>query len=151
MSRFTSKRPENSFCYRCDEIRLGEFDLGGVLYHGNYFHLYEFAREALLREIGLPYPEIYQSGAHLIVAATSQEFLRPLRYGDSIVEYLWIEDLRRTSLTVHYEIELEGPNSSVIHRATTTLVYVSKQNDDFRPTPLPDRLKQGFQRFEKTQ
>ena len=44
--------PKNAFRLSAIEPRLGEFDLGGVLYHARYFHIYEDARERLLKEIG---------------------------------------------------------------------------------------------------
>jgi acyl-CoA thioesterase FadM len=38
-------------------VPLFEVDLGQVVYHWNYFHLFESAREDFLRTIGFPYSE----------------------------------------------------------------------------------------------
>ena len=75
--------------------RLGEFDLGGVLYHANYFHLYEKAREAYLESLGLPYPSLVEKGFHLAVTNSEQEFSKPIYYGQELELKLEISERKQ--------------------------------------------------------
>ena len=124
---------------------LAEFDLGGVLYHANYFHLYEAAREALLREAGLPYPQLVQSGCHFALTASSQEFKNPIFYGEKLQLYLWTTALKRTQVTCRYLIETGDENErKVVHLAETKLVFVQKHLQQFKPSRVPEPLFAAF-------
>lgn len=96
------------FAIRGVMLPLSEFDIGGVLYHGNYFHLYERGREEWLRRCGMPYESLVKGGRHLVVTASRQDFLKPLSYGHSIDLFLWVSNLRRASMTIQYAIHYTG-------------------------------------------
>ena len=104
---------------------LGEFDLGGVLYHANYFHLYEQGREALLQQIDFSYSLLVKGGFHLAVVESHQNFIAPITYGQSITLNLWVSDLKKASLVFHYQLAIcadhDAQNSAVkvIHQAWT--------------------------------
>ncbi|MCC6955128.1 MAG: acyl-CoA thioesterase [Deltaproteobacteria bacterium] len=126
------------FVHRIDNIRFGEFDLGGVLYHANYFHLYEEAREAFLRSIGHPYSKIMDDRAHLAIAEAHQEFLRPVRFGTGFSISLSTAELKRSSFRFVYEFSTAD---QPLHRAWTRMVYVQDDATGFRPTALPEPLR----------
>jgi acyl-CoA thioester hydrolase len=130
-----------------DEVRLGEFDLGGVLYHANYFHLYEVARERLLRAGGIPYSALVAEGAHLALTESHQRFLKPIFYGPPLTLSLWTSAVRRASCTFHYRIECGG---SEVHHAWTKHAFVQKafiaaqgggEDFTFNLHPFPDKLR----------
>ena len=142
-------RPSHAFLHEIPNIRLGEFDLGGVLYHANYFHLYEAAREAFLASAGVPYYSLVSNSQHLAIVETSQKFLAPVLYGARLELWLWLTDLKRASVTFNYEL-LAIESKATIHRATTTNVFVELRQGAFKVQPFSAELKQLFQRFSQT-
>ena len=61
-------------------VPLYEVDLGHAVYHGNYFHLLELAREGFLRDLGYPYRRFMDEQLHLTVVEASCSYWRSLRY-----------------------------------------------------------------------
>ncbi len=122
-----------------------EFDAGGVLYHANYFHLYERAREDLLRQGGVPYISLMQSGRHLAINESYQQFLHPVVYGTSLEAAVWVSDLKGASCRFNYEFSEQpdlaatepAEHTAVVHRAWTKHVLVA----GFRPGPFSDDLR----------
>lgn len=116
---------------------LREFDLGGVLYHANYFHLYEKTREAFLEKSGIPYPKLVEEGFHLALTESHQEFLAPIYYGQEIEAVLSVCNLQKTNLIFHYKI-FDG--SALLHKAWTKQVFVEKIKESFKPKRFPTTL-----------
>ncbi len=154
-----ARRKQNNV-YRCSlgVLRLGEFDIAGVLYHANYFHLYEVLRESLFSEHGAPYLDLVQRNAHLAVVESHQEFLRPVRYGDCLSGACWVSELRKTSATVNYEITLcpiEHPatannaeiSNTLLHRAWTRHAYVEPSSGNFKVSRIPEKLVNVLRQF----
>lgn len=124
--------------------RLGEFDLGGVLYHANYFHLYEETREALLRQIGLPYNKLVEDNFHLAVVESSQEFIKPISYGQEVKVILSIQDITRSSAIFYYEI-IDTRTADLLHEAWTKQVFVQRLDNGFKPRRWPEKLLGALQ------
>lgn len=118
---------------------LREFDLGGVLYHANYFHLYEQTREAFLKQAGHPYPKLVEDGFHLAVSESHQEFIKPIYYGQEIKVFLTIDDLKKTSAVFYYEI-IDTATAELLHEAWTKQVFVEKVDGGFKPRRFPASL-----------
>ncbi len=139
-------------------LRLGQFDIAGVLYHANYFHLYEVIRESLFSEHGAPYLELVQRNAHLAVVESHQEFLRPVHYGDCLAGACWVSELRKTGATINYEIALcprQPPatannaeiSNTLLHRAWTRHAYVEPSRGNFKVSRIPQKLVNVLQQF----
>lgn len=135
------------FKHRCSPIRLGEFDLGGVLYHARYFHLYEEAREAFLIANHLPYSQFIAQGQHLAIVESHQSFSGPVRYGDELEIDLWFSELKRSSLKVCYSLSIAPAPTAPIHTAWTRHALVQSGANGFRPTKIGDPLESLVRRF----
>jgi acyl-CoA thioester hydrolase len=131
------------FCFTPDPIRLGEFDLGGVLYHSNYFHIYEQSREALLRSQGLAYSELVTQGQHLAVVESHQRFHRPVEYGMEIQVTLFCDLLKRSSVRINYR--WDTTHAELIHEAWTRHAFVKIQDGKFNISAFPAQLSQIFE------
>lgn len=125
--------------------RFGEFDLGGVLYHANYFHIYEIIREAFLGQGPASYPSLVKQSCHLAVVESRQKFIKPIYYGDAFKSELIISELKRASATVEYRFY----NDQTIHLAQTKLVFVNSSSKAFSVTSLPNDLKDYFRKFKE--
>ena len=138
-----NKFEHHCFKYHCCDLALSEFDLGGVLYHANYFRLFERAREALLTQNQLPYHTLANSGSHLAVLESKQNFLQPVTYGVDLIVTLWVTELKAASVRINYELHLEKENR-LAHRAWMRMVYVEKKEGGFKMQRLPKPLRNIF-------
>jgi acyl-CoA thioester hydrolase len=127
---------------------LEKFDLGGVLYHANYFHLYEQARERFLAEIAkLPYPELVKKGHHLAIVETEVKFRSPVFYGDRLKISLSCSSLRKSSLILNYSIH-NSETSLLLNDSKTKLAFVTQLDGKFRPDKMPKQLQEAFRSIE---
>ncbi len=127
------------------DLRLGEFDLGGVLYHANYFHLYETAREAFLRQGGYPYSKIIENDSQIAIVESHQKFHRPVYFGRPISVRLSISELSKVSLVFDYEIEERQSEKNPVHEASTKCAHVTRVDDIYRVSPFPEQLRALFE------
>jgi len=135
--------PTNAFVYPLPAISLEKFDLGGVLYHANYFHLLEQSREALLAKAGLPYPQLVANKQHLAIVESEQFFLKPIYYGQPIDIAVWSTEVKNSTCTLNYLL-IRDEDSEPVHLARTKLVFVSIKNDSFKPSRIPELLDKAF-------
>ena len=133
-----------AYTLKIDNLRLGEFDLGGVLYHANYFHLYEMAREGLLREGKLPYSQLVENSQHLAIVESHQTFPSPILYGQPLEVLLTTSDLKRSSVVFSYEIKIGG---KTVHTAWTKNVFIENTGFGFKVQSFPEKLKAIFERY----
>ncbi len=140
--------PELSYCHKCAPLRLGLFDLGGVLYHAHYFALLEEAREAVLQANNLPCHELAKNREFLAIAESHQQFIKPILYGDEIKVYLWLSSLRKTSLEMNYLLTAEKNGlETAHHRASTRLVFVTDKSGQLAVAQLPESLRTAFNKY----
>ncbi|MFN8391030.1 MAG: thioesterase family protein [Bdellovibrionota bacterium] len=128
------------FEHTITDLQLAEFDLGGVLYHANYYRLYERAREALLREGGIPYSQLVADGNHLAVVEAHQTFKAPVRYGQPLCIRMWITDLKNSVATFNYEITSADAPDRPLHTGWTKQVFVTIGDNGFRPSRFIGKL-----------
>ncbi len=139
--------PDHAFRCEFADLPLAEFDIGGVLYHANYYRLYERAREALLRHIEAPYPDLVRESRHLTLVEGHQSFLKPITYGQVVVLFLWVSTLGRTSAVFEYLIQ-GAADADPVHRGWTRVAFVEVTADGFATRRLPEGLRQGLARFQ---
>ena len=106
-------------------VRYAETDMMGVVYHGSYIPWLEVGRTQLLKELGLPYRQLEESGFRLPVLEVALKYLRPARYDDLVTivtrlnerpllrirleyEVRRGEELLATGYSVHAFIDLQG-------------------------------------------
>lgn len=144
ISKSLSTRPENAYRLTV-RPQLAEFDLGGVLYHANYFHLYERAREGMLSDGGVSYPALVERHQHLAVTESGQEFLRPVSYGSELSIFAWCSAIKQASVIIWYEIEETSSVAVVLHRAFTKHVLVETEGPEFGIKQFSPELRAIFQ------
>ena len=118
-------------------IPLFEVDMGQAVYHGNYFHLFELAREALLREIGFGYPELVARQLHLAVVEAHCHYRLPVRYADEIEIVTRVTQVRTRSVHFAQELYLQPDN----RLATTAILKLVCINFSGKPVALPPELR----------
>jgi acyl-CoA thioester hydrolase len=107
-------------------VPLYEVDLGHAVYHGNYFHLLELAREGFLRDLGYPYRRFMDQQLHLTVVEASCSYRRSLHYDDLIEVHTGVLWWRRRSMAfaqaIYRDEGEQGP--ALCTRATLNMVCV---------------------------
>jgi len=126
-------------------VPLFEVDLGQAVYHGNYYHLFEQAREAFLRHLGLSYKWLMDRQLHLAVVEATCNYRRSLRYDDLVEIHTAVAWLRRRSLSFVQLVYREEEGVPVLcTRASLNLVCVHFSG---KAKPLPQELVQALARW----
>ncbi len=128
---------DKNFIYPINNIPLGKFDLGGVLYHANYFYLYELAREAFLKHLGHPYTELVKQGFHLAVVESHQQFNKAIFYGDLVEIQLSLSELSKAKICFNYEILSSNVK---IHTAFTKHAFIKSNAGKFSVSRFEEDL-----------
>ena len=124
-------------------IPLEKFDLGGVLYHANYFHLFEQAREKFLELSNLPYPSLVKENSHLAIVKAKVDYVKPIFYGDKIKIELSTSNIKKTNFFFHYKTSHSSTNE-LYTSATTKMAFVK----NLVPTKMPEQLVVALNKVE---
>lgn len=119
-------------------VSYGETDQMGVLYYGEYLHLFERARSQFIRERGMSYAEVERRGVLLPVREACVRYRAPSHFDALIHIHTGIREWRRASLSFVYEV-LDESKSSVLVTGHTQHALVDRQ---FKPHPVPGWLKE---------
>ncbi len=103
-------------------IRYGETDQMGVVYHGNYVQYLEMGRIEWLRNLGISYRDMEESGIMLPVVSISLNYKKSARYDDLIHVKTQLKKLPTVAIEFDYEITDE--NGAIITLATTKLAFI---------------------------
>lgn len=117
-------------------IRYGETDRMGIVYHPNYFHYFEIGRTELMRELGLPYREIEESGVFLVVTEAGCVYKGSVSYDDEISVETWVADVRHATVRFEYEIENLRSEKKIVEGFTT----LAGVNSHMKVVRLPEKL-----------
>ena len=77
------------------------------VYYAHYLVYFEMARSALLREAGLPYPELEERGVMLPVVEAHCRYRQPARY-DDLITVVSSLSIRRSILRIEYRLHRDG-------------------------------------------
>lgn len=80
-------------------VIYGDTDQMGVVYYANYLRWFEKGRTEFLRQLGVPYTSIEDSGLYFPVAEVSCRYHRPARFDDVIIIETTLNALNRASLS----------------------------------------------------
>ena len=126
-------------------VRYGETDQMGYCYYGNYAQYFEVGRVEALREIGMSYRDMEESGIMLPVSSFEVKYYKPALYDDELKIITKLSKVEGCRLLFDYKIENE--NGNVIASAKTTLVFVLKTT--MKPTSPPASFLNLLKSYEK--
>ncbi|MGV8075475.1 MAG: acyl-CoA thioesterase [Syntrophobacteraceae bacterium] len=120
-------------------IPLHEVDLGQGVYHGNYFHLFDLARDSFWRDLGHPYRTLMDQRLHLTIVELSCSYKNALHYDDIIEIHTGVEWLRSRSLAMRQTIyRSDGKESPTLcAEAVFNMVCIRFSG---QPTLIPTEL-----------
>ncbi|MFD1315787.1 acyl-CoA thioesterase [Namhaeicola litoreus] len=114
-------------------VRYGETDQMGYVYYGNYAQYLEVGRVEWLRNLGVSYKSLEESGIMLPVLEMKIRYFNPAKYDD----LLTIETIltKIPSAKIEFDFNVYNENEQLLSRATVQLVFVDMKKN--RPTKAP--------------
>ncbi|MBS3966659.1 MAG: acyl-CoA thioesterase [Truepera sp.] len=102
-------------------VRFAETDQLGVAHHSSYVIWLEAARIEWLRERGLSYRELEESGLSLMVSNLNVEYRQSTRFDDEIDLEVTLQELRSRQLAIGYRLRRR-----LLATATTTHIAADR-------------------------
>ena len=124
-------------------VEFCDVDLGGGLYHPNYYKYLDSARVQALASVGMPFKEFFRIGTALVVVSIESKFTLPAFFEDNLIIETEIIEVGRTSLSLRQQIFSRGfshgeTSLKSIHTSIIVLAHVCLEKK--KATPLPDQL-----------
>src|SRR3954464_3813730 len=85
-------------------VRYGETDQMRYVYYGNYALYYEVARVESLRQLGLTYRELEETGVMLPVIENKSKYLAVAKYDDLLTIVTTLREKPGVKIKFEYEI-----------------------------------------------
>jgi YbgC/YbaW family acyl-CoA thioester hydrolase len=122
------------------EVRFQDIDAAGIVFFPRLVEYLHDAYVAFLAARGCPLPPVLASGSWAApIRHVEAEFLRPLRFGDSVEVALVGAAVRETEFTLGYRIAAGG-RAAAIGRT----LHVTVDRTSFRRIPLPEALAEAL-------
>lgn len=128
-------------------VRYGETDQMGVAYYGNYAQYFEVGRVEALREIGMTYRSMEESGVMLPVSEFSVKYLASAQYDDLITVETSITNV--SGARIRFDYQLFNEENKCLAKAHTVLVFVNKET--MRPIGAPDIFLRILEKYQVIQ
>jgi acyl-CoA thioester hydrolase len=122
-------------------VRYGETDQMGVVYHANYAQYFEVGRTEWLRQFGVTYKQMEESGIMLPVISLNINYKNSAHYDDLLKVKTRLKKMPMAS--IEFEYELSGPEEKLLANGTTVLAFIDMQRK--RPTRCPQYLLDQLQ------
>lgn len=121
-------------------VRFSETDKMGITWHGNYFSWFEMGRTELLRNSGLSYRDLEESGTMFAVVAAECSYKHPAMYDDVLT--LKTRVIKITPIRIEHEYRLFR-NSLLLAVGKTVLASVDSEG---KIKPIPSSIVELFER-----
>jgi len=117
-------------------VRYGETDQMGVVYHGNYAQYLEMGRVEWLREFGISYKAMEESGIILPVISLQLSFKKSAVYDDLITVTTTLK--KTPSVKIEFDYIICNEADEVLVEANTVLAFLDKATK--KPMRCPDYI-----------
>jgi acyl-CoA thioester hydrolase len=124
-------------------VRFAETDAQGVAHHSNYLVWFELARVEYLAEHAGGYNALREQGLEALVVEAHVRYGVPARFDDRLQIHARVRDVRGARFRYEYAITR---GAETIADGWTSHACVDART--FRPTRVPDSLKEAIARAE---
>lgn len=118
-------------------VRYAETDQMGVVYHGNYAQYFEMGRVEWLRNKGVSYKELEESGVMLPVVSLTMNYKKPAVYDEELTVLTKLTYLG--GVKIEFEYEVTNEKGELLTTAHSVLVFVDMKTK--RPISVPKYLE----------
>ena len=123
-------------------VRYQETDRMGIVYHANYLSYFELGRVEWLRNKGLDYARLEDSGVLLPVVNVSISYKAPARYDQLLSVETELVKIGGASLV--FQNKIYDENKRLLVEGNVTLV--ATDSSSFKPIKIPASLLSLIQR-----
>jgi acyl-CoA thioester hydrolase len=116
-------------------VRYAETDRMGLLHHANYVVYFEMGRTELLRQRGVSYREMEDSGHLLVIVEVGCKFKKPAYYDDLLTIRTTVSRVTHVKVVHQYQVLRDG---ALLAEGHSTLACVDR---DGKPQALPDVIR----------
>ena len=122
-------------------VRYSETDQMGVVYHGSYIPFFEMGRVEWLRNKGVSYKSLEESGIALPIVSMSINYKKPARYDDLLT--IKTKFKKYSSVKIEFDCEIFGEQNDLLTTAHFILVFVAMKTG--RPMLPPKEILEIIQ------
>ncbi|MEM1350483.1 MAG: thioesterase family protein [Myxococcota bacterium] len=126
-------------------MRYAECDVQNVVFNARYGDFVDSSFTEFMRATGLEYKAWLERGLDTQVVKLTMEYTAPARFDDIVIAEVECARVGRTSITVATRFLREG-DAGEIQLVTAETIYVLVTSADYRPTPVPDDLRELLER-----
>lgn len=122
-------------------VRYAETDQMGVVYHGNYAQYFEMGRVEWLRNMGVSYKWMEETGIMLPVVSLTMNYKKPARYDDLLSVKTVFK--RQSSVKIEFDYEIYNEQQELLTTGYSMLVFVDMKTGKptIPPSYILDKLK----------
>ena len=117
-------------------VRYSETDQMGVVYHGNYIPYFEIGRVEWLRNKGVSYEIMEESGIALPIVSMNINYKKSARYDELLTVHTVFKS--QTSVKIEFDCSIYNEAEELLTTAQFILVFVSLKTG--RPIAPPDYI-----------
>ena len=125
-------------------VRYSETDQMGVVYHGNYIPYFEIGRVEWLRNKGISYKSMEESGIGLPIVNMNINYKKSAVYDELLTVHTVFKS--QTSVKIEFDCAIYNEANELLTTAQFMLVFVSLKTG--RPTAPPDYILELIKTFE---
>lgn len=128
-------------------VRYREVDPMGRVYHTHFIDYFEAARTELLREMGLAYKDLEESGIIMPVVDLAVQYKSAARYDDLLEILTRVREKPETRVRIEYEVRREG-EEAILVTGHVTLCFVDPGR--LRPIRAPEHFLSMFAQADQS-
>lgn len=125
-------------------VRYSETDQMGVVYHGNYIPYFEIGRVEWLRNKGISYRKMEESGIGLPIVNMNINYKKSAVYDELLTVHTVFKS--QTSVKIEFDCAIYNEAKELLTTAQFLLVFVSLKTG--KPTAPPDYILELLKSFE---
>jgi acyl-CoA thioester hydrolase len=125
-------------------VRYSETDQMGVVYHGNYIPYFEIGRVEWLRNKGISYKSMEESGIALPIVSMNINYKKSARYDELLTVHTVFKS--QTSVKIEFDCAIYNESDELLTTAQFILVFVSLKTG--RPTAPSDYILELLKTME---
>lgn len=125
-------------------VRYAETDQMGVAHHAGYLIYMEEARTRMMADRGCSYAEMERRGIGLPVRKADVRYRRSAFYEEELIVRTRVAGTRAASITFTYELS-RAADGELIATGSTELACVRLDDENRRPIPLPEELRERLE------
>ncbi|MFN8355762.1 MAG: thioesterase family protein [Spirosomataceae bacterium] len=127
-------------------VTYADTDQMGYVYYGHYARFYEIGRVEALRNLGMTYKSLEESGVMMPVYELKCRYLQPAKYDDLLTIRTHVAAMPAARMVFTFEVF--NQDNVLLNTGEATLVFVKMDTNrlTLAPKEMTERLKGYFQK-----